>query len=168
MSKDKITARTLLDTKLADIPIEVQRLGEANRYLLAQAATRLVLSMGKDITPVIAEAYGTMFEALGPARLKVCIQSQLTETCSTPDGLAVAKAVHPWISRAIVSGVFGIPIGKDGIGCAPQLGVSDNDKFDVFVLQAHGQLLRQFYDHLIAITMKDGTVLVDELPPQTV
>jgi len=168
VSKDKITARTLLDMKLADIPIEVQRLGEANRYLLAQAATRLVLSMGRDITKATAEAYGRMFESLGPARLKLHIHAQLTAAAGTPDGIAVARAVHPWIGQAIVTGVFDIPVGEAGVGCAPQFGVCDGDKFDVFVLQENPQLLGKFYDRMVATAMAQGTVLVDELPPQTV
>ena len=169
MSKDKkINAHALLDMKPADIPLEMQRLGEANRYLLARAATRLVRSLGKDLTPACAEAYGTMFESLGPARLTLCVSSLLTENAPDVDVHAVVIATHPWVSRAVVSGVFGIPLGEAGIGCVPQLGVCDNDKFDVFVLQTQPKLLFEFYDHLVAIAMKEGAVLVDELPPQTV
>ena len=166
MSRDKITARTLLSMTPADVPLAVQRLGEANRYLLANAATRLVLSMGKDISKADAEAYGLMFESLGPARLKAHILTQLMGAADTPDGRAVVLATHPWVSRAIVTGVFGVPIGEAGHGCAPQLGVSDNDKFDMFVLQEQPQLLGKFYDHMVAVAMMQGTVLVDELPPQ--
>jgi hypothetical protein len=170
MSKDKINARTLLSMAHADIPLEMQRLSEANRYLLAHAASRLIISLGGRITPAEAEAYGVMFESLGPARLKVHIYSVLTDGWANPDGVDVLRAVHPWIAQAIVTGVCGVEVGAGGLGQTPQLGVCDSDKFDMFVLQEsqnHG-ILGRFYDRLVAIATAQGTVLVDELPPQTV
>lgn len=162
----ELTALRVLTMEPSGVADLVPRLDEANRYLLAVAMTKLLLSMGTLVTRKEAEAYGRMFQSLGPARLKFHIWSQLigADEATFPHRTHTATIVHEWVGTELLTNVFGVPMGPAGMGHAPQLGMNDNDRFDCFVLMQHPRVidLASFYAKLVADARLHSTIIVDE------
>lgn len=163
----KFTARQVLTTmNPGEVGDLVARLDEANRYLLAVEMTKLLQSMGSLVTCKEAEAYGRMFQSLGPARLKLHVWNKLMsdENVGFEQRAHAASIVHQWVAPEIVTRVFGVPMGEAGRGHAPQLGVTDNDRFDCFVLLQYPKAfdLNEFYSKIVDAARLHGTIVIEE------